>query len=38
MSEPQFPANPIAGVPAISILDQSLRNNSRTTVYLPFHC
>src|ERR1700676_4046312 len=33
MSEPQFPANPIAGVPAISIVDQSLRNNSRTTDY-----
>jgi len=32
--EPQFPANPIAGIPAISIARQSLRDISRTTHYL----
>jgi hypothetical protein len=31
MPEPQFPANPIAGIPAISIVDQALLDISRTT-------
>jgi hypothetical protein len=31
MPEPPFPENPIAPIPAFSIVDQSLRNISRTT-------
>jgi hypothetical protein len=31
VSRPQIPANPIAAIPAISIVDQSLRDISRTT-------
>jgi alkylation response protein AidB-like acyl-CoA dehydrogenase len=32
-SQLQFPANPIAAIPAISIANQSLRDISRTTGY-----
>jgi len=31
MPEPQFPANPIAGIQLISIADQTLRDISRRT-------
>jgi hypothetical protein len=31
--EPQFPTNPIAAIPAISIINQTLRNISRSTNY-----
>jgi len=32
MPEPQFPANPIVAIPAISIANQSLQDISRTTI------
>jgi hypothetical protein len=32
MPQAQFPANPIADIPALSIADQSLGDISRTTI------
>jgi hypothetical protein len=35
MPKPQFPANPIAGIQAISIADQTLQDISRRTMKAP---